>query len=97
MVAETSFGNKKATGATFVTDAGGFVDKSTDAFPGFGELTPLAPLLRVGNDHACLGPPVIARVVGRQVCARNDLVRVGERPGRYCGRDEHGYDKKKYF
>ncbi|MCU7829492.1 MAG: hypothetical protein KZQ85_10535 [Candidatus Thiodiazotropha sp. (ex Myrtea sp. 'scaly one' KF741663)] len=40
LVAEVGFGNKKATGATFVTDAGGFVDTSTDAFPGFGEMTP---------------------------------------------------------
>jgi len=42
LVAETSFGNKKATGATFVVDAGGVVDTSTDLYPGFGELTPLA-------------------------------------------------------
>jgi len=42
LVAEVSFANKKATGATFVVDAGGFVDKTTDAFPGFGELTPQA-------------------------------------------------------
>jgi hypothetical protein len=48
LVAETSFANKKATGATFVTDAGGFVDKTPDlngdppGFPGYGELTPLA-------------------------------------------------------
>jgi hypothetical protein len=40
LVAEVSFANKKATGATYVVDAGGLVDKSTDAFPGFGELTP---------------------------------------------------------
>ena len=42
LVAEVSFANKKATGATFVVDAGGPVDKTTDAFPGFGELTPQA-------------------------------------------------------
>jgi hypothetical protein len=36
LVAEVSFANKKATGATYVVDAGGLVDKSTDAFPGFG-------------------------------------------------------------
>ncbi|MEJ2691737.1 MAG: hypothetical protein P8166_01485, partial [Candidatus Thiodiazotropha sp.] len=40
MVAEVGFTNKKATGATIVVDAGGAVDKSTDVFPGFGELTP---------------------------------------------------------
>ncbi len=40
MVAEVGFTNKKATGATVVVDAGGEVDTSTDAFPGFGELTP---------------------------------------------------------
>ncbi len=40
LVAEVSFVNKKATGATFVVDAGGPVDTTTDAFPGFGELTP---------------------------------------------------------
>ena len=51
LVAETSFGNKKATGATFVTDAGGFVDKTTDAFPGFGELTPLAQFDDDGETH----------------------------------------------
>ncbi len=42
MVAEVGFTNKKITGATFVVDAGGPVDKTTDAFPGFGELTPRA-------------------------------------------------------
>ena len=40
LVAEVSFTNKKATGATFVVDAGGPVDTSVDTFPGFGELTP---------------------------------------------------------
>jgi hypothetical protein len=42
LVAEVSFANKKATGATFVIDAGGPVDKSPAAlgFPGYGELTP---------------------------------------------------------
>jgi hypothetical protein len=40
MVAEVGFTNKKATGATIVVDAGGLVDKTTDVFPGFGELTP---------------------------------------------------------
>ncbi|MES9911748.1 MAG: choice-of-anchor Q domain-containing protein [Candidatus Sedimenticola sp. 4PFRAG1] len=40
LVAEVSFANKKATGATFVVDAGGPVDTTTDAFPGFGELNP---------------------------------------------------------
>jgi hypothetical protein len=40
LVAEVSFANKKATGATFVVDAGGLVDTTTDAFPGYGELTP---------------------------------------------------------
>ncbi|MDH4109078.1 MAG: hypothetical protein OEW35_12215 [Gammaproteobacteria bacterium] len=40
LVAEVSFANKKATGATFVVDAGGPVDKSTDAFPSYGELNP---------------------------------------------------------
>jgi len=42
LVAETSFANKKATGATFVVDAGGPVDTSVDTFPGYGELTPQA-------------------------------------------------------
>ncbi len=42
LVAEVSFGNKKATGATFVVDAGGPVDKVNTGFPGFGELTPQA-------------------------------------------------------
>lgn len=40
MVAEVGFTNKKATGATIVVDAGGVIDKSSDLFPGFGELTP---------------------------------------------------------
>jgi len=40
LVAEVDFIDKKATGATFVIDAGGPVDKGTDAFPGFGQLTP---------------------------------------------------------
>jgi len=41
LVGEVSFGNKKATGATFVADAGGFVDKTPPLeFPGYGELTP---------------------------------------------------------
>ncbi len=40
LVAEVGFTNKKATGATFVIDAGGLVDKSTELFPGFGALTP---------------------------------------------------------
>ncbi len=39
-VAEVGFTRDKITGATFVVDAGGFVDTGTDAFPGFGELTP---------------------------------------------------------
>ncbi|MEJ2423492.1 MAG: choice-of-anchor Q domain-containing protein [Candidatus Thiodiazotropha sp.] len=42
LVAEVSFTNKKATGATFVVDAGGPVDKANTGFPGFGELTPVA-------------------------------------------------------
>ncbi len=42
LVAEVSFANKKATGATFVVDAGGEVDTNVDTFPGFGELTPQA-------------------------------------------------------
>ncbi len=42
LVAEVSFTNKKATGATFVVDAGGPVDKANTEFPGFGELTPVA-------------------------------------------------------
>lgn len=40
LVAEMGYGRNKVTGATFVVDAGGEVDTSTDAFPGFGELTP---------------------------------------------------------
>ncbi|MEN8178804.1 MAG: hypothetical protein ABFS39_09300 [Pseudomonadota bacterium] len=41
LVAEVSFGNKKATGATFVIDAGGevFADQGWD-FPSFDEMTP---------------------------------------------------------
>ncbi|MEW7972621.1 MAG: hypothetical protein AB2810_07155 [Candidatus Thiodiazotropha endolucinida] len=40
LVAEVSFANKKATGATFVVDAGGPVDTANGDFPGFGELNP---------------------------------------------------------
>ncbi len=40
LVAEVGYTRDKITGATFVVDAGGPVDKTTDAFPGFGELTP---------------------------------------------------------
>ncbi len=40
LVAEVSFANKKATGATFVVDAGGPVDTTVDTFPGYGELNP---------------------------------------------------------
>ncbi|WAK01104.1 hypothetical protein [Methylobacter sp. YRD-M1] len=40
MVAEVSSANKKATGVTVVVDAGGPVDKSSDAFPGYGALKP---------------------------------------------------------
>ncbi|MGB5455001.1 MAG: hypothetical protein WBO18_03395, partial [Gammaproteobacteria bacterium] len=40
LVAEVGFTRDKITGATFVVDAGGPVDKTTDLFPGFGELTP---------------------------------------------------------
>ena len=40
LVAEVSFANKKATGATYVIDAGGFVDNTNDAFPGMGSLNP---------------------------------------------------------
>jgi hypothetical protein len=40
LVAEVSFANKKATGATYVVDAGGPVDTSTEEFPGYGELSP---------------------------------------------------------
>jgi hypothetical protein len=39
-VAEVGFTRDKVTGATFVVDAGGEVDTTTEAFPGFGELTP---------------------------------------------------------
>ncbi|MET0065248.1 MAG: choice-of-anchor Q domain-containing protein [Candidatus Thiodiazotropha sp.] len=42
LVAEVSFSNKKATGATFVADAGGAIDPTITDFPGFGELTPQA-------------------------------------------------------
>jgi hypothetical protein len=43
LVAEVSFANKKATGATFVVDAGGEIDfnlpaNANDAFPSYGEL-----------------------------------------------------------
>ena len=40
LVAEVSFANKKATGATFVVDAGGYVDTTQADFPSYGELTP---------------------------------------------------------
>lgn len=40
LVAEVDFATMKATGMTAVADAGGFVDTSTEAFPGFGRLTP---------------------------------------------------------
>ncbi len=40
LVAEVGFTNKKATGATFVVDAGGLVNQANDSFPDFGELTP---------------------------------------------------------
>ena len=40
LVAEVSFGNKKATGATFVVDAGGPVNNLNESFPGFGALNP---------------------------------------------------------
>ena len=42
LVAEVSFANKKATGATFVVDAGGPVDTTATDFPSFGELVPQA-------------------------------------------------------
>ncbi|MEW8505150.1 MAG: right-handed parallel beta-helix repeat-containing protein [Candidatus Thiodiazotropha sp.] len=40
LVAEVSFANKKATGATFVVDAGGQVDLGASDFPSYGELVP---------------------------------------------------------
>ncbi|MES9853424.1 MAG: hypothetical protein ABW170_16530 [Candidatus Thiodiazotropha sp. L084R] len=42
LVAEVSFASKKATGATFVVDAGGPVDTTATDFPSFGELVPQA-------------------------------------------------------
>lgn len=42
LVAEVSFANKKATGATFVVDAGGPLDTTATEFPSYGELTPQA-------------------------------------------------------
>jgi len=42
LVAEVGFANKKATGATFVVDAGGPVNQGSDSFPSFGEMTPQA-------------------------------------------------------
>jgi hypothetical protein len=42
LVAEVSFANKKATGATFVVDAGGAVNTTASDFPSFGELVPQA-------------------------------------------------------
>ncbi|MES9992211.1 MAG: right-handed parallel beta-helix repeat-containing protein [Candidatus Thiodiazotropha sp.] len=40
LVAEVSFANKKATGATFVVDAGGEVNTNNTQFPDYGELVP---------------------------------------------------------
>jgi len=40
LIAEVGFSSKKATGATFVVDAGGFVDTGSDGFPAYGELAP---------------------------------------------------------
>ena len=57
LVAEVGFGRNKITGATFVVDAGGLVDTTTDAFPGFGELTPQEQC--TSHDPitgACIGP-----------------------------------------
>ena len=42
LVAEVGYSNKKATGVTIAVDAGGPVDRSNDAFPGYGELNPQA-------------------------------------------------------
>ncbi|MCU7933385.1 MAG: hypothetical protein KZQ99_00710 [Candidatus Thiodiazotropha sp. (ex Dulcina madagascariensis)] len=40
LVAEVSFANKKATGATFVVDAGGEVDTAATGFSSYGEMAP---------------------------------------------------------
>jgi len=58
MVAEVDFGNKKATGATIVVDAGGPVDKTTDLFPGYGELNPQPQCLPVDPVNDPNGPTV---------------------------------------
>jgi len=67
LVAEVGFTRDKITGATFVVDAGGEVDTSTDEFPGFGELTPQPQLCTEAQstdpddpDFGCtLGEPLI--------------------------------------
>jgi hypothetical protein len=76
LVAETSFANKKATGATFVTDAGGFVDKTTDAFPGFGELTPLAQF----EDDGVTDLPDCDANPAAEVCTTDGLSRTERGP-----------------
>jgi len=58
LIAEVSFANKKATGATFIVDAGGPVDKTTDLFPGYGELNP---------QHQCVEDTSIGALPGATV------------------------------
>jgi len=63
LVAEVSFANKKATGATFIVDAGGPVDTSTDLFPGYGELNP---------QHQCVEDTSIGAPAGSAVAQNPD-------------------------
>ena len=58
LVAEVGFTNKKATGATFVVDAGGPVTTSNETFPDFGELTPQPQCDSVDSAGVCVGPIV---------------------------------------
>ncbi len=48
LVAEVGFGNKKATGATFVVDAGGEINPNTGEFADYGELQPLSVRTETG-------------------------------------------------
>jgi len=76
LVAEVSFANKKATGATFVVDAGGFVNNTNDTFPDFGELTPLAQL----DDDGVTPLPNCDADLLAEVCTTDGLSRTERGP-----------------
>ena len=76
LVAEVSFANKKATGATFVVDAGGLIDKSTEDFPGFGELTPLPQF----DDDGVTSLPDCDANPGAEVCTVDGVSRTERGP-----------------